>query len=128
METAARTGDQLTESFRQSRDTLIGSLESHPFVVGGIGFLIGAVIASALPVTQAENRMLGDTSDDLKNRAHEFASEGVHVAKAAAQDVYEKSVSRTKERGLTSSVIRDTVKDLGNKVKDVVQQASGSPT
>jgi len=48
-------------------------MENHPFVVAGLGLLAGAVIASALPVSEAENRVFGDTSDDLKNRARDVA-------------------------------------------------------
>jgi hypothetical protein len=112
---AASAGDQLTETFTQSRDTLAQVIESHPFVVGGVGLLIGAVIASALPVTHAENRLFGDTSDDIKTRAHNITSEGLQVATAAAQDVYHGSVSRAQEQGVSAEVVRQT---------EVVEQAS----
>jgi hypothetical protein len=121
---AASAGDQLTETFTQSRDTLVEAIESHPFVMGGVGLLVGAVIASALPVTHAENRLFGDTSDDIKNRARDIASEGLHVATAGAYDVYHESVSRAQEQGLSADVVRRTVKDVGEKVKNVVEQAS----
>ena len=117
---AAHTGEQLT----QSKETLIQMMENHPFVVGGIGLLVGAVIASALPVSQAENRLFGDNSEHLKNRARDLAAEGVNVAAAAAQSVYEESVSRVQEQGLSSASVREIVKDVGDKVKDVVQQAT----
>jgi len=124
IDAASRTGDQLAVSFRQSKDSLIETIESHPFIVGGVGLLIGAVIASALPVTQTENRLFGDTSDDLKDRARDLASEGMEVAKTAAQDVYQKSASRVQEEGLSPEVVRQTVKGVGDKVKDVVGQAA----
>jgi ElaB/YqjD/DUF883 family membrane-anchored ribosome-binding protein len=73
---ATSAGDQLTETFTQSRDALAEAIESHPFVMGGVGLLVGAVIASALPVTHAENRLFGDTSDDIKNRARNIAPKG----------------------------------------------------
>ena len=121
---ATSAGDQLTETFTRSRDTLVEAIERHPFVMGGVGLLVGAVIASALPVTHAEDRLFGDTSDDIKNRARDIASEGLHVATAAAHDVYHESVSRAQEQGLSVDVVRRTVKDVGEKVKDVVEQAS----
>jgi hypothetical protein len=120
----ASAGDQLTETFTQSRDSLAQVIESHPFVVGGVGLLIGAVIASALPVTHAENRLFGDTSDDIKTRARDITSEGLQVATTAAQDVYHGSVSRAQEQGLSAEVVRQTVKDVGEKVREVVEQAS----
>jgi gas vesicle protein len=124
IDAASRTGDQLGETFRQSKESLFESIENHPWLVGGVGLLIGAVIASALPVSQAENRLFGDTSNDLKNRARDVASEGLAVAKTAAQDVYQESVSRAQEEGLSPDLVRQTVKGVGYKVKNVVQQAA----
>jgi hypothetical protein len=124
IDAASRTGDQLSESFRQSKESLFETMERHPLLVGGIGLLIGAVLASALPVSQAENRLFGDTSDDLKDRARDMASEGFEVAKTAAQDLYQESVSRAQEEGLNPEVVRQTVKSVGDKVKNVVQQTA----
>ena len=93
-------------------------------MVGGVGLLIGAVIASVLPVTNAENRLFGDTSDEIKNRAQDIATEGLQAATTAAQDVYHETVSRAQEEGLSAEVVRHAVKDVGEKVKGVVQQAS----
>jgi gas vesicle protein len=124
IDAASRAGDQVSESFRQSKESLFETMESHPFLVGGVGLVIGAVIASALPVSHAENRLFGDSSDDLKNRARDMASEGLEVAKTAAQDVYQESVSRAQEGGLSPELVRQTVKGVGDKVKNVVQQAA----
>jgi hypothetical protein len=124
IDAASNTGDQLSENLRQSRDSLFETIESHPFLVGGVGLLIGAVIASALPVSQAENNLFGDTSDDFKKRARDMASEGLEVAKTAAQGVYQESVSRAQKEGLSPEGVRQTVKGMGDKVKNVVQQAA----
>jgi gas vesicle protein len=124
IDAASRTGDQLSESFSQSKENLFETMERHPFLVGGVGLLIGALIASALPVSQTENRLFGDTSDDLKNRASDMASEGLEVAKTTVQDVYHESVSRVQQQGLSPEVVRQTVKGVGDKVKSVVKQAA----
>jgi hypothetical protein len=123
-EAVGQTGDQLSDAFMQSKQTLTEMIENHPFVVGGIGLLVGAMIASALPVTQAENRLLGETSDDLKNRARDIASEGVNVGTAAAKTVYQEAASHVQEHGLSAEGVREIIKEVGEKVKDVVQQAS----
>jgi len=123
-ETAARSAEQLSATFTQSKETLIEAMENHPFVVAGIGLLAGAVIAAALPVSEAENRVFGDTSDDLKNRVRDAASESVNVAAAAAQSLYQESVSRVQEHGLSAESVREIIKDAGDKMKDVAQQAT----
>jgi len=99
-------------------------MERHPLLVGGIGLLIGAVVASALPVSQPETRLFGDASDDLKNRARDMASEGLEVAKTAAENVYQESVSRIQEDGLTPDVVRQTVRGIGDQVKNVGQKGA----
>jgi hypothetical protein len=124
IDAASRTGDQLSESFSQSKENLLETMERHPFLVGGVGLLVGALIASALPVSQTENRLFGDTSDDLKNRASDMASEGLEVAKTTVQDVYHESVSRVQQQGLSPEVVRQTVKGVGDKVKSVVKLAA----
>jgi ElaB/YqjD/DUF883 family membrane-anchored ribosome-binding protein len=124
LETASEAADQLRDSFKETKDNLISTIESHPFLVGGIGLLIGAVVASALPVTQAEDRLFGDVSDDLKNRAGAMANEGVQVAKSAAQNVYEGAVSSAQKEGLSPDVVRQTIKDTANKLQDLTDQAT----
>lgn len=99
-------------------------MENHPFVVGGIGLLIGAAIASVLPVSQAENRIMGDSSDVLKKRVRDLASEGVNAAAATAQSVYQDSASRVQKQGLSSDSVREIVKNVGDKVKEAAHQAA----
>jgi vacuolar-type H+-ATPase subunit H len=122
------TGEQLSETLSQSKETLTEMMEDHPFVVGGIGLLIGAVIASALPVSQAENRILGDSSDALKNRVRDVASEGANIAAATVQSVYQDSASRVQEQGLSSDSVREIVKNVGDKVKEAAHQAADAMT
>jgi hypothetical protein len=50
----------------------------------------------------------------------------MEVAKTAAQDVYQKSVSRVQEEGLSPEVVRQTVKGAGDKLKSVLGQAANA--
>lgn len=50
-------------------------LRDQPLVLGAIGLAIGAVLGAALPASEAENRLMGDASDELKQRASEAARE-----------------------------------------------------
>jgi hypothetical protein len=120
----AHTGNQVTETFRRSSGTLAETIDNYPFIWGAVGLLVGAVIASALPVTQAENRIFGDASDRLKNSASDVANRGMQVATDAAQDVYRGAVSRANEQGFGPEVVRETIKDAGEKLRSVVAQAS----
>ena len=68
--------------------------------------------------------MFGAAGGALKNKARELASEGVEAAKAAAQDIYEDTVRHAKEQGLSSQGVRDAVKEIGEKVKSVMANAT----
>src|SRR4051812_18897926 len=87
---------------------------------------MGALIASALPVGQTENQPFGESSDHLKDRASTIASEGVEVATTAARDVYQESVSRIQEEGLSPEVARETVKGVGEKVNKIVGRVTNA--
>ena len=119
-------GEMLIESGRRAQDSLIDSIERHPFIVGGIGLALGALIAASLPTTRVENRLLGRSSDDIKNRATDYALQGLEVAQNAAKEVYEEVTRRAEEEGLTSGALRDSMKGAGEKVKTVVQNAMGN--
>jgi len=127
VETIARTGDEMAETLHRTKDNLMEAIESHPLIVGGIGLVLGAIVASAMPVTRTENELFGRSSDELKSRARDMASmatDSLNVAKDAAVDVYQDSVKTVQERGLSPEVASEAVKNAGQKVKELVNQAS----
>ena len=115
---------QAGEVTRRAQDSLTDAIERHPIVVGGIGLFIGGLIAAALPTSRAENRLLGDTSDGLKNRARDLVAEGYETAKAAAGNVYEAGREAAEEQGLSSGGVREVLHNLGEKAGSVYEQAT----
>jgi ElaB/YqjD/DUF883 family membrane-anchored ribosome-binding protein len=118
--------DQATQATRRAQDSLVDAMERHPMVVGGIGLFIGAMLAAAIPSTRAENRLLGDTSDELKNRAGDLASQGYATAKDAAEKVYEAGKQAAEQQGLSPAAVRDTLQDLAEKARTVYGRATDS--
>jgi hypothetical protein len=53
-------------------------------LIGGLGIAIGAIIAAALPQTEAEAEVMGQASDSVKQAAGEAAQSGLEAAKDAA--------------------------------------------
>lgn len=45
----------------------------QPIVLAGLGVAIGATLGALLPASSAENRLMGEASDDLKARARDVA-------------------------------------------------------
>jgi hypothetical protein len=112
------------DGLRGAQDSLVDAIERHPFVVGGIGLFIGAVIAAAISGSQAEDRLMGDTSDELKSRARDLASQGYETAKTAAENVYDASKRAAEEQGLSSAGVRDALHALGDRAGTVYERAT----
>ena len=115
---ASQSVDQISEAVERTKDSVVEAIERHPLVAGGLGLLVGALIASSLPVTRTENRLFGETSDEVKGRARDALSEGVQIAKTKAEEVYEAAVSQADEGGPNAEGTRETIKDVGEAVAD----------
>jgi hypothetical protein len=57
----------------------------QPLVAAGIGIAIGAAIGAMLPSTETEDRLMGEASDEAKQRAKDMAVEQAEKAKAAVE-------------------------------------------
>jgi hypothetical protein len=85
MQRAARlqkaAGDRITTLMRE-----------QPLVLGAFGLALGAVIGAALPRTDAEDRVMGATSDQVKAGALDAVQEQAGKAAKVAERVYDSAV------------------------------------
>jgi hypothetical protein len=58
-------------------DQLSGAFERHPLAVGAVGIIAGALLATLLPATRAEGRLLGSTRDEFLDKAREAGRQAV---------------------------------------------------
>ncbi len=107
---ASQAGQDALQSGHQS---FVKAVEQHPLVVGGIGLAIGAILAAAFPATRAEGQVLGAASRDLQQRAQHIATDTVAYAQ---------------EQGLGTESLREGVKGLGDKLRNVATQAADAPS
>lgn len=85
---ARRTASSLTESTKaagqrtlQTGSTFLDFCREQPMLLTGLGIAVGALVGALLPTTEAENRLMGETSDSVKERARDLASEQAEGAK-----------------------------------------------
>jgi hypothetical protein len=65
----------------QSGSSFLDFCREQPMLLTGLGIAVGALAGALLPTTEAENRFMGETSDSVKERAQDLASEQVEGAK-----------------------------------------------
>lgn len=103
-------------------------------LITGLGVAIGALIAAALPATNAEARLVGGASTRIKRSAEEAAQSGVNAARTAvhsAADAATKSVADADLGGHASRMTKnlsDTVKDIADDVVTAALNPSRNPT
>ncbi len=79
------------ESLRHGADRARSSYErlrtEQPLALGAIGLALGALFASALPPTRREDELMGETRDQMKERARQKAEEGYQQVSAKTEEV-----------------------------------------
>lgn len=124
--------NRVSELGDQTKNLFVDLVERNPLLVGGIGLAIGAFIAASLPPSDAENRMFGERSDDLKDKAMEVASQGVERAKDVAAGTVGDVAAAAARQGLNAEGLPKAVEGVTEGVKSVVDKglktALGEPT
>ena len=124
---------QLGDSARQGLGWLV---REQPLVLGAIGLAVCAAVGALLPGTETEDRLMGETRDDLAERARATAEGGLEQAKEVAGEHLERvkdrvggtDVSGGADRagaalGETAREVREAVRGAA---RDVAEQAKGA--
>jgi ElaB/YqjD/DUF883 family membrane-anchored ribosome-binding protein len=120
--TASDLKNKFFEFSDQTQNSFVDLVDRNPLLVGGIGLAIGAFIAASLPPSDAENRMFGERSDDLKNRAMEVASQGVERAKGGAAGMVDDVAAAAARQNLNADGLARAVEGVTEGVKSVVDK------
>ncbi len=125
-ETAHQVADQVTDTYARTRDNLADMIERHPLLVGGVAFAVGSLVASAVPVSRQESRLMGESADDVKRRAGDLALQGLSEARSAAQHVYETAAEEVRTEGLTPEAARHTARVAMESAREAVEQTASA--
>lgn len=124
---AAEFGRAIPESsadlFDSAKTTLGELFNEQPLLLGAIGVAIGAGIAASLPATETEREMFGDTSDELKAQARDYARQQAARASEMARDVAGAAAEEARRQGLTPEAAMAAVREAGDKAKRVAEAA-----
>jgi hypothetical protein len=95
---AGRVADQFGDAF-----------ERHPLAIGAIGIMAGALLAALLPTTRLEDEWLGDTRDELWQRAEDAGREAVSRVREVAVRAADAAADAAAETVKTETEKSDTV-------------------
>ena len=108
-------------------------ISDNAALIGGLGIAIGAIVAAALPKTEAEAKIMGPVSDSVKQAAGEATQSGLEAVKTAtmsAADAAAKSVGEADLGGHASRMtqnLTDVVKEAADDVVAVAFAPSRNP-
>jgi len=108
------------EIFDTIRSNLSDLFRAQPLALGAIGIAIGAGIAAALPGTEIEADYLGETSDTVKAKAAQFATEQTDRVASVAENVVEAVKGEAAKQGLTLEGAKTAAGNISAKVGRVV--------
>lgn len=125
---AQRTASDLSRSgadlSRTVRDNIAEVFDRQPLVLGALGLAIGAALAGVVPNTETENRLMGETSDALKDAAKTLASEQVDKAKTMAGEAMQAVRREADAHGLTPEAASQAVSGAARKVSSLADTAA----
>jgi ElaB/YqjD/DUF883 family membrane-anchored ribosome-binding protein len=121
-QTYNETRNSIGAKAQYSQSAVMQWVDENPLVVAGIGAAIGAFIAAALPPSSAENAALGKSSDHVKDKAREMASEGLEKARRVAADVVGDVQAAAAREGLDAPSLQHTADGIAQSVKSVAER------
>jgi hypothetical protein len=96
----------LEQSALQATRGLLDFCKDQPLVLAGLGLALGAALGAAIPETEAEERLLGETADEVKQKVQRLAAEKAQKVKEAGEHIVEETVKIAKQE--LASVVGDT--------------------
>jgi ElaB/YqjD/DUF883 family membrane-anchored ribosome-binding protein len=84
---ASDARDAAVRAGRRARNQFQRLLHSNPLMVGAATIVIGAAVGMLLPKTERENQLLGETRDNVVDRAQDLARNAATRVREAAGDI-----------------------------------------
>ena len=123
MDAARTVRAKVSDASERAGKTIFQTIEQNPLVVAGVGLLVGALIAGALPRSEFEDELVGDTSSAAKRQVQAAASKAFDTAKTTAGEIYDETSRQAKAEGLTTEGMGQAAQDITQRVRRVAEAA-----
>lgn len=126
----AQVRDQVRErasrAYHFGEHKLSEAAEHNPVALGVGVLAFGLLAGLALPRTETEDELIGETSDDMKDRARRAGQQGLEKAKEVASAASGAAMEEAKQHGITPENIANTAKEIGREAKEAAQERAGA--
>jgi hypothetical protein len=109
-EQARRAGGKIQSAASQVRNnvasgsrTVMDFMHEQPLVMVGIGLALGAMIGAALPSTDTEDELMGDSSEALKQEAAALAEDQLEKGKTVAEEAWQGAEQEAANQGIAGT-------------------------
>ena len=113
---------QAKQKARSARLGFWQTMEENPLMVGAAVLALGVIAGLAVPSTDKEDELMGETRDrlldDVKEAGQQALDKGKHVAEAVADKVKEEA----RNQGLTAEGVVDKVKNVAREATNTVKE------
>ena len=113
---------QAKTQVRRARVGFWQTMEENPLMVGAATLALGVLVGLALPSTEREDELMGETRDHLLDQAketgHQVLDKGKHVAEAVADKVKQEA----RNQGLTPEGVVDRVKTVAQEAANTAKE------
>jgi hypothetical protein len=123
MDAARTVKAKASDASDRAKQTFFQTIEQNPLLVAGVGLFIGGLIASALPRSDFEEDLVGDTSSAAKRQIQSAASQALDTAKTTVGEIYEETSRRAETEGVTTEGLGTAAKDISQRVRRVAEAA-----
>lgn len=129
---ASRTASEYSRDARDrighwaddAENTASWVLREQPLVLGALGIALGAAVGALLPGTETEDRLMGETRDDLAHQAGALAQEGYEKARdtVSGHAEHARDTAAGSAAGLAGQA-REAVRDAAHNIAANAKEA-----
>jgi len=77
---------QTRQGARRAQSSLRRTWDENPFLIGAAAAVIGALVAASVPATESENRLMGETRDNVVEGVQQVVRDRVQAVENAASN------------------------------------------
>jgi ElaB/YqjD/DUF883 family membrane-anchored ribosome-binding protein len=104
---ARQVRDRTRHHGRRVKQSVLQTVNEQPLLLGAIGLAIGAALGAAVPPTETEDRLMGETRDEALRRAKEVGLEQAEKARDAAGAIVGAAREEAKKQGSDAKLKTD---------------------